>query len=473
MDFMNNILFEYSLDDIVNNLGITSIYKLKRGATAKHKKPEDYYEVICTDIGFKASDDIFISLAHEVGSAFEIGNHLDDEEFAINFKTFENLTKEYDEFNTGKFIEEYQKLVGKCYLYDFKDKDFKEITNKWFLKQRQGEKKLNIKEINITDIYNKIKETIISQDLQIREILSSIFKNQRIVNSSLDSDTIRKLKENIIVYGPTGTGKTEILFQIAKFCDVPIVIEDITSFTETGYVGRDVSDMLSDLYLAAGMDLEFAQKGILVIDEFDKLAGSDVMGGDGPSRSGVQRSLLKLLDGGTITFKEDGFDGDTISFNTSNLTVVALGAFSGIKKDKDYSDVTTDDFVKYGIINEVMGRFSKLVAMNDLKKEDYKKILLESNLSPIYIYGKLFEDLGVNFSYDDLLIDYICDEALALECGARGLKTIFDGMMSDYMFEVFAGVRKNVDLTAPKDNSHSYVLKKKAAQNRKKVGFSI
>ena len=109
---------------------------------------------------------------------------------------------------------------------------------------------------------------------------------------------------------------------------------------------------------------------------------------------------------------------------------------------------------------------------NDLC-EDYKKILLESNLSPIYIYGKLFEDLGVKFSYDDSLIDYICDEALALECGARGLKTIFDGMMSDYMFEVFAGVRKDVDLTAPKDNSHSYVLKKKAAQNRKKVGFSI
>lgn len=470
---MNNTLSEYSLEEIVNNLGITSIYKRKRGVTAKFKKPEDYYEIICADIGFKVDDDIFISLVHEVGSAFEIGNHFNDDEFGIDFKTFEELTKEYGEFNTDKFLEEYNKDVGKCYLFNLESKDFKEITNKWFLNQKQKEKKTSIQSINITEAYSKLKETIISQDTQIREVLSSILKNQKIVNSSLDSDTIRKLKENIIIYGPTGTGKTEILSQIAKLCDVPIVIEDITSFTETGYVGRDVADMLADLYSAAGMDLEFAQKGILVIDEFDKLAGGDVMGGDGPSRSGVQRSLLKLLDGGTIVVQLDGFDGDTVNFNTSNLTVVALGAFSGIENNKDYSDITTDDFVKYGIINEVMGRFSKLVAMNDLEKEDYKKILLESNLSPIFTYGKLFEDLGVKFSYDDSLIDYICDEALALGCGARGLKTVFDGMMSDYMFEVLAGNMEEINLTVPKDKSQSYALKKRAAQNRKKVGFSI
>ena len=94
-------------------------------------------------------------------------------------------------------------------------------------------------------------------------------------------------------------------------------------------------------------------------------------------------------------------------------------------------------------------------------------------MSPIFTYGKLFEDLGVKFSYDDSLIDYICDEALALGCGARGLKTVFDGMMSDYMFEVLAGNMEEINLTVPKDKSQSYVLKKKAAQNRKKVGFSI
>ena len=151
-------------------------------------------------------------------------------------------------------------------------------------------------------MYNSIKQTIISQDEQIMQILTALFKNQKVINSNLDKDLIAKLKENILIYGSTGTGKTEILKRISKLYNIPIVIEDATSLSETGYQGRNITDMLEDLYLAANSDIELAEKGILVIDEFDKLAERKGDTESHVSRLGVQRSLLKLLDGSLFYF---------------------------------------------------------------------------------------------------------------------------------------------------------------------------
>lgn len=469
---MNTCLMNgFSLDEIVNNLGLTYIYKSKRGIINKRKGVQSYYEVKCVDLGFKVDNNTYISLIHDVGTCFDMGNSFDSEEFAIDFKTFSELKKKYGVYEPQKFLDEYKKQVGKCYVWNFEKKNFEEIKNRDFL-TRHKEENDKSNNLDILDMYDVVRQTIVAQDDQVKQILASVYKNQKIINSSLNDETISKLKENIIVYGPTGTGKTEILKQIAKICNVPIVIEDVTAFSETGYVGRNVSEMITDLYSAAGMDLSFAENGILVIDEFDKLAEGNMDGnGDGPSRSGVQRSLLKLLDGGTISFKEDYESEDLIDFNSSKLTVVALGAFSGIKKNDDYFDVTTKDFIDYGIMREVMGRFSKLVSMNELSRDDYRKILLESNLSPINTYQKLFEELGIKFTYDDELIDYIIDEAIALDCGARSLKTVFDGIISDSLFDIFADGKKEVHLGVPKENGKSYVAKKRAAAKRKKVGF--
>ena len=407
-----------------------------------------------------------------VGEEFEFVNEFDGNKFAVDFKYISELCEEYGDYKPIEFLKMFEKKVGKCYLWNFKKNEFEEIKDKQFLKANKKKKKKTEINLNILKMYDQVRETIISQDEQVKQILASVYKNQKIINSSLDDRTIAKLKENIIVYGPTGTGKTEILTQIAKLCDVPIVIEDATSFSETGYVGRDVSEMLGDLYSLAGNDVHLAEKGILVIDEFDKLGEGGADGAtEGPSRNGVQRSLLKLLDGGTITFREDNYDGNLIDFNTSKLTVVALGAFSGIKKNDDYSDVSIKDFIDQGIMREVMGRFSKLVPMNHFSKNDYRRILLESKLSPINTYQKLFEELGIKFSYDDELINYIVTEAEALECGARSLKTVFDGIISDELFDVFSGDKKEVHLKVPKDQSKSYVARKKASENRKKVGF--
>ena len=468
----DNLINIFSLDEIVNNLGIGYIYKTKHGVINKLKGLQDYYEVECADLGFVTDDNTFISLMNGVGTTYQLGNGFDEEKFVIDFHSFSGLSKKNKAFNPKKILEKYKLKVGKFYTWNFDKNEFEEITDKDFLNKQMKSKKVNIVDLDILKMYDEVKKTIIAQDEQVKQVLSSVYKNQRIINSSLDDETISKLKENIIVYGPTGTGKTEILSQIAKLCEVPIVIEDVTSFSETGYVGRDVSEMLSDLYARAGMDLEFAQKGILVIDEFDKIAEGGMDGNtEGPSRNGVQRSLLKLLDGGTINFREDNYDGTMIDFNTSKLTVVALGAFSGIKKNDDYSDIATKDFIDYGIMREVMGRFSKLVSMNAFSKEEYKRILLESNLSPLNTYKKLFEEMGIRFSYDDDLIDYIADEAVALDCGARSLKTVFDGIISDSLFDLFAGNTKEIHLTKPADMSKSYRAKKLASENRKQVGF--
>ncbi len=463
-----NFLKDVNIEDITNNLGIAHIYKLKTLLNKKTNRIEEVYEVIGTDIGFMPEDNIFISLKLNSGTLLITDYDFEEEEIAMNFQTFASLTEKYGNYLPTHWAKVYEKDVGHFYSYNKEKRKFERISDKNF----STGTKPSTKTLDILKMYEEVKKTIIAQDEQVKQILAAVYKNQSIINSNLSDEMIAKLKENIIVYGPTGTGKTEILNQLAKICNVPIVIEDITSFSETGYVGRDVSEMLSDLYALAGMDIEKAEKGILVIDEFDKLgaSGSDMMT-DGPSRTGVQRSLLKLLDGGTLTFKDDNYEGRTLEFNTSKLTIVALGAFSGIKKDDDYSDVTIKDFTDYGIIREVMGRFSKLVQMNAFSKEDIKHILLESQLSPINTYKKMFEEMGIEFTYDDELIDYIAEEAIALDCGARSLKTVFDGIINDHLFDVFAKVENKVHLSIPKDQTKSYVAKKEAAKKRNMIGF--
>ncbi len=150
-----------------------------------------------------------------------------------------------------------------------------------------------------------------------------------------------------------------------------------------------------------------------------------------------------------------------MTFDTSKLTIVGLGAFSGIKEKQNYDHITTDDLTDYGIMQELVGRFSKVIKMNSLSKEDLKKILLESNLSPLNTYKGLFEELKVKFSYDDGFIDNIATKAEKLDTGARSLKTIFDDQISGALFNIFAGEYKAIHLVDPQTNEgKSYKLYK-------------
>lgn len=437
----------------------------------KNDENLNYYECIDVTCGFKFNFDTglkFVSLSKNCGFTLDYGYNKNSSLLAIGFKSIQELTYNNKRImNIEKFIKDSKSVIGTCYFYDRFQNCFKQITDLETINFIKSSKKNNKdyddsilnKDSDISKMYTEIKETIISQDEQIMQILTSLFKNQKVVNSEFDMDLISKLKENLLIYGSTGTGKTEILKRISNIYKIPIIIADATSLSETGYIGRSVTDMLKDLYLASDKNLKLAQKGILVIDEFDKLAEKDASRVH-VSRDGVQRSLLKLLDGSDFYF-------DDIKFNTSKLSVVALGAFSGITKKDDYTNITTKDFVQYGIMRELMGRFSKLVFMNTLSREDIKKILLESNFSPINTYSQLFKSMNIDFTYDDSFIEYVANEAINLQSGARSLKTIFDNLISSAMFRIFTGDYSKIQLTSPQSNEKPYVLTKKIEPNIK------
>ena len=334
-------------------------------------------------------------------------------------------------------------------------------------------------ENNIVSLYKEIKNTIVGQDEQVKKILTTLYQNELINNEY--EDNLLGLKKHLLICGPTGTGKTETIRRIADNYDKAIAIVNATSYSETGYVGESVEDMLASLYYAADGDLDVAQEGILVIDEIDKLA-EDGGKKSHVSRLGVQRSLLKILEGNIMNVNiMDGKLATVISFDTSKLTVIGLGAFAGIIKpekkialgfnsvssnnmqDANYSKITSKDFVDYGMLPELMGRFTSRVYMHTLKKEDLRNILLFSNESPLILYKEYFKNLNIEFSYDDDFIDEVAEGAYNLDLGARGLKVVLDDVISPYLFEVYAGNIKKIHLKS----SNDYKLKHELEENTK------
>lgn len=453
-------------------------YLFKKKYVTYEKKKYEIFEFVdyVAGIGFtnNENNDIFNVLSGNYNGTYAsfINKNANEEDYVFLGDNLEDALKVND--NKVDFIAIRKKRIsstGKYYLRGDNGTILSKLINEDLITYLQNNDKKGQpdfdedefeKTSDISSMYSSIKKTIISQDEQIMQILTALFKNQKVVNSDLDMDLVAKLKENILIYGSTGTGKTEILKRISRLYNIPIVIEDATALSETGYQGRKITDMLEDLCLAANNDIELAEKGILVIDEFDKLAEKSGDSQSHVSRLGVQRSLLKLLDGTLFYFDDKKFD-------TSKLTVVGLGAFTGITKGDDYKQLTTDDFMKYGIMRELIGRFSKTIAMNPLSKEDIIKILKESDFSPLNTYKKLFDMLEVNFDFSDEFIEYIAELAIAKQSGARSLKTVFDDCISSALFRIFAGEYSSISLVKPDDeNNKPYVLTK---TKEKKHGF--
>jgi ATP-dependent Clp protease ATP-binding subunit ClpX len=323
------------------------------------------------------------------------------------------------------------------------------------------------------DIKRFLDEYIIGQDRAKKIISVAVANHYKRINNKSDNITVQK--SNVLIVGPTGSGKTLLAKTVAKYLDVPFVIADATSLTEAGYVGDDVESMITRLLAAAGGDVERAERGIVFIDEVDKIARKsesasitrDVSG------EGVQQALLKLVEGTVCRIPQDGKrknpSQSMIEIDTTNILFIAGGAFVGLRQlvenrvsgnsigfsasvaNKDnnieYLDqLMPDDLTKFGMIPEFTGRFTSIVNITELDKEQLIRILtdVKSNFIDQYTYLFGLDDIELRFEVE--AIEKIAENCLRLKTGARGLHNEMERVLMPHMYEIQSYIKNNTRL---------------------------
>lgn len=313
-----------------------------------------------------------------------------------------------------------------------------------------------------------LDQYIIGQDAAKQYLSVSVYNHYKRLaqKNAADDDGVEIEKSNIIMVGSTGTGKTLLARTIARLLQVPFTIVDATVFTEAGYVGEDVESILSRLLQVADYDVERAERGIVFIDEIDKIARKS----DNPSITrdvsgeGVQQGMLKLLEGSVVNVPPKGGrkhpDQDYIQVDTKNILFICGGAFDGIEKKiaqrlnthvVGYNSVQNaqkvdarnlmqyiqpHDLKSFGLIPEIIGRLPVLTYLQPLDKEALRNILTQPKNSIVKQYVKLFAMDGVQLTFDDDALDYVVDKAVEFKLGARGLRSIVESIMMDAMYEI-------------------------------------